>query len=174
MHGFLVLWTEEQPFTVLSALASKQWITAGELRSMIDEVRADEIVIAIDACHAGAALPHVLRVHRRKDDWQGREAVIMSSTEEQYSYFTDSGANGLFTKKLSEAIASGSSTMKVAFERAASETIAYLATDVHQEKCSQMLRRILHKTMKCEQTPILYDPSDLLPTIELDPKDPVQ
>lgn len=167
MNEVLVLWTEEKPFTMLSALTLKQWITASELRSMIDKVRADEIIITFDACHAGAALPNILKKHGRDKDWHGREAVMMSSTAEQYSYFTMSGSYGLFTKKLSESISSGSSTIEEAFDKAAIETSSYIDSDINQEKCSQMLWKTLHKKEECEQTPIKYDPSNLLPTIKL-------
>lgn len=163
----LVLWTEEKPFTMLSALALKQWITASELRGMIDKVRADEIVIAVDACHSGGALPDILKKHGREKDWQGREAVIMSSKSDQYSYFNKEGSHGLFTYNLSESIRSGSSTLQEAFEHAAKETSNYVESDVYQKQCSEMLWKTLHIRERCEQTPITNDPSNLLPSIKL-------
>lgn len=162
----LVLWTEDKPFTMLSALALKQWITASELRSMIDNVKADEIVIAIDACHSGAALPNILLNHGRNKGWQGREAVMASSTAEQYSHFTMSGSHGLFTRKLSKSIAH-ESTLQDAFNKASAETTAYINTDAYQKKCSELLWKNFHSREKCEQTPIINDPSDLLSEIKL-------
>jgi hypothetical protein len=166
----LVLWTEEKPFTLLSALALKQWITASELRGMIDKVKADEIIITIDACHSGGAVPDILKKHGRDKDWQGREALMMSSKANQFSYFTLDGSHGLFTFNLSESIRSGAPNLKAAFEKAHRDTIEYIELDFNQKKCSEMLWEILHKREKCEQTPITYDPTDLLPTIKLKTK----
>ncbi len=163
----LVLWTQEKPFTMLSALALKQWISASELRVMIDKVLADEIVISVDACHAGEALPDILKKHTRGKGWHGREAVIMSSKADQFSYFDRGGANGLFTLKLSESIASGSSTLQEAFENAAAETSSYIDSDVNQKECSEMLWKTLNIRKRCEQTPFTYDPSELLLSIKL-------
>ncbi|GJM15163.1 MAG: hypothetical protein DHS20C13_04900 [Thermodesulfobacteriota bacterium] len=168
----LVLWTEEKPFTMLSALELKQWITASELRGMIDKVRADEIVITVDACHSGAAVPDMLKKHGRDKDWQGREALLMSSKADQYSYFTLDGSNGLFTLYLSESVASGSATLQQAFDKAVMETISHIDSASIQKKCSEMLWEILHKREQCEQTPITYDPTDLLNSIKLNSKSP--
>ena len=166
----LVLWTVEKPFTMLSALALKQWITASELRAMIDKVRADEIVITVDACHSGAAVPDMLKKHGRDKDWQGREALMMSSKANQFSYFTPDGSNGLFTLNLSESVASDSSTLQEAFDKAAMETMSYINSASIQKKCSEMLWETLHKREKCVQTPITYDPTDLLQSIKLNTK----
>ena len=166
----LVLWTVEKPFTMLSALSLKQWITASELRGMIDNVKADEIIITVDACHSGAAVPDMLKKHGRDKDWQGREALMMSSKADQYSYFTRDGSNGLFTLNLSESVASGSSTLQEAFDKAAIETISHIDSASIQKKCSEMLWEILHKRERCEQTPFTYDPTNLLPTIKIKTK----
>jgi len=165
----LVLWTEEKPFTMLSALALKQWITASEIRGMIDKVKADEIVITVDACHSGAALPDILNKHGRDKDWDGREAVIMSSKADQYSYFNKEGSNGLFTLNISKSIVS-EPNMQAAYKEAARETAEYIDDELNQKKCSEMLWETLHKRERCEQTPITYDPSNLLPTIKLKTK----
>ncbi len=168
----LVLWTEEKPFTMLSALALKQWISAKDLRGMVDKVKADEIIITVDACHSGAAVPDMLKKHGRDKDWQGREALMMSSKANQHSYFTPDGSNGLFTLKLSESIASGSHTLQEAFEQAAKETISHMDSDMVKKKCSEMLWETLHKREQCVQTPITYDPTDLLQSIKLNSKSP--
>lgn len=168
----LVLWTEEKPFTMLSALALKQWITASELRGMIDKVRADEIVITVDSCHAGAAVPDILKDHGRDKDWQGREALMISSKANQFSYFTMDGSNGLFTLNLSESVASDSSTLQEAFDKAAMETMSHIDSDSFQKKCSELLWETLHKREQCEQTPFTNDPTDLLQSIKLNSKGP--
>ncbi len=165
-----VLWTIEKPFTMLSALALKQWISAKELRGMIDKVKADEIIITIDACHSGGATPDILKKHGRDKDWQGREALMMSSKANQFSYFTPDGSHGLFTFNFSESIRSGAPNLKAAFEQAAKETISHMESDSIQKKCSEMLWETLHKRENCEQTPIVNDPTDLLPTIKLKTK----
>ena len=168
----LVLWTKDKPFTMLTALSLKKWISASTLRSMIDKVRADEIVITVDACHSGAAVPDMLKNHGRDKDWKGREALMMSSKSDQYSYFTPDGSNGLFTLNLSDAIVSGSSTLQEAFDKAATQTISHMNSAPIQEKCSEMFWKVLHKREKCEQTPITYDPTGLLQSIKLNFKSP--
>jgi hypothetical protein len=166
----LVLWTVEKPYTMLSALDLKQWISAQELRGMIDKVRAYEIIITIDACYSGGSVPDILKKHGRDKDWNGREAVIMSSEVNQFSYFNPDGSNGLFTLNLSDAIVSDSSTLQEAFDKAAFETISFINSASIQEKCTEMLWKSLHKREKCEQTPNTYDPTDLLKTINLNSK----
>jgi len=167
-----ILWTEDKPFTMLSAIALKEWITAEELRGMIDAVHAKEIVIAIDSCHSGGGAPDILKKHGRHEDWQGREAVMMSSKANQFSYFTVDGLHGVFTFYLSEALRSGFPTLKSAFEDAAKETSRYV--EIHEEKCANMLWEMLHKRLACVQTPEAYDPTNLLPSIELNAKESSQ
>lgn len=164
-NDFLVLWTEDKPFTLLSAIALKQWISAEELRGMIDAVVADEIVIVVDACDSGGAVPEIIRKHGRGNDWQGREAVITSSKANQLSFTTINGSYGLFTYYLSKSLGSGFPNFKSAFENAAMETNKYLA--INHEDCSQMLWNVHHKRGRCVQTPLAYDPTNLLPTIKL-------
>ena len=166
----LVLWTEDKPFTMLSALALKQWVTATELRGMIDQVQADEIIITVDSCHSGGAVPDILKKHGRDKHWQGREAVIMSSKADQFSYFTMDGTHGLFTLKLSESIGSDFPNLMSAFENAVKETIEYLEKDIYQKKCAEMLWETIHKKENCEQIPITYDPTELLQSIKLKSK----
>jgi hypothetical protein len=162
----LVLWTREKPFTTLSALSLKQWITAKELRRMMDSVNADDIVIVIDACYAGEAVPAILKEHGRGEDWEGQEAVLLSAKAGQLSFFTSDGSGALFTSKLAESIRS-TPNLKAAIDKATAETSDYLNDDVNQKKCSEMLSEITHKKESCEQTPFAYDPTSLLPAIEL-------
>jgi len=136
---------------------------------MIDAVHAEEIVITVDACHSGGAVPDILKKHGRDEDWQGREAVMMSSKAKQLSYFTLDGSHMLFTLNLSESIGAGLPTLQSAFENAAKETSSYI--EYNEEKCSKMLRDIFHKRISCEQTPVSYDPTNLLPSIKLNAKE---
>ena len=167
----LVLWTDEKPFTMLSALALKQWITAKELRKMIDKIRADEIVVTVDACHSGGVLPDILKDHGRDNNWRGKEAVLMSSKSSQFSYFNKEGSHGLFTYYLSGSIGSNDfANFHLAYQNAAKETIDYVQDKLFQKKCEKMIWETLHKREACEQTPISYDPSNLLPSIKLKTK----
>ncbi len=168
----LVLWTEDKPFTMLSALALKQWISVKELRGMIDAVRADEIIIVVDACHSGGAVPDLIKKHGRDNGWQGREAVIISSKSDQFSYFTTDGSHGLFTLNLSDSIRSGFPTLKRAFENAAKETSKYI--EINEKRCAHILWDTFHKRIRCVQTPEAYDPTNLLPSIKLKAKESVR
>ncbi len=161
----LVLWTEQKPFSLLTAITLKQWVTTQELREMIDAIRAKEVVIIIDACHSGGAIPELMKKHGRQSDWSGSEAVIASSKAKQFSHFTLDGSHGLFTFYLSEAMGSGSDTLRNAFENAAKETSSYL--EMHEEECADMLWKILHTRLACVQTPVDYDPTGLLGSIRL-------
>jgi len=163
----LILWTEDKPFTVLSAIETKQWITADELRQMIDRVKADEIVIAVDACHSGGAVHDILKEHGRDADWNGNEAVMVSSKSDQYSYLQIDGSFGLFTYNLSEAMVSGSSNFQEAFEKASANVIGYLAIHSNQIKCRDIIWNTLHKRVTCIQNPVVKDPSGLLQSIKL-------
>lgn len=161
----LVLWTKEKPFTLLTAITLKQWVTAEALRGMIDGIRAKEIVIIIDACHSGGAIPEIMKRQGRESGWSGREAVIASSKADQFSYFTMDGTNAVFTSNLSEALRSGFPTLKTAFDRAAKETSKYV--DNYKEKCEEMLRSLIHERQTCVQTPVDDDPTSLLTSIKL-------
>lgn len=163
----LVLWTREKPFTTLSALSLEQWITAKELRRMMDSIDANEIVIVIDACHAGEAVPKILMKHGRGAEWKGHEAVMLSSKAGQLSYFTADGSRALFTSKLAESILSAP-TLEAAIDKAAAETTAYMQNETHQKECTAMLSQLTHGKESCEQTPFAYDPAGLLPSIRLE------
>jgi len=163
----LILWTEDKPFTVLSAIELKQWITADELRQMIDRVKANEIIVVVDACHSGGAVHDILKEHGRDTDWNGREAVMVSSESDQYSYLLIDGSYGLFTYSLSEAIGSGSSNLQEAFEKASANLTEYLANDSNQKKCRDIIWNTLHKRVTCSQNPVVNDPSGLLKLIKL-------
>jgi len=162
----LVLWTEEKPFTTLSALSFKQWITAQELRGILDSVKADEIVIVIDACYAGEAVPSILKEHGRGGDWKGQEAVILSSKEGQVSHFTADGSEALFTMEFSKSISSAPD-LQAAVHKAASETSVYIQDNDNQKKCIAINSDLANGKEPCEQTPFAYDPTGLLPAIEL-------
>lgn len=161
----LILWTEDKPFTVVSAIELKQWVTAVELREMIDRIKADEIIVIIDACHSGGAVHDILKVHGRDKNWNGREAVMVSSKSDQYSFLQIDGSHGLFTYYLSEAIGSGPSNFNEVFETASTNVTEYLANGSNQQKCQDIIWQALQKKITCSQNPEVNDPSGLLRSI---------
>lgn len=161
----LVLWTDDKPFSQQTAVVLKQWITVRELRGMVDRIHAQEIVVIIDACHAGSAIPALMKKHGRPTDWSGREAVITSSKAKQLSFFKTDGSEAVFTSELSGALRAGSPTLRSAFENAAKKTSKYI--EKHEASCKEMLWSLLHRRLKREQTPVAYDPSGLLDSIAL-------
>jgi hypothetical protein len=108
-----------------------------------------------------------LKKHGRGADWEGQEAVMLSSKTGQRSYFTADGSNAIFTSEFSGSIRT-EPNFTAAFYKAAAETSEYLEDDVNQKKCSAMLSDLTHKKESCEQTPFAYDPTGLLPSIKLE------
>lgn len=167
LQEVFVLWTEDKPFSVLTAIDTKQWVTANELRKMIDSVRADELIITVDACHSGGAVHDIIKNHDRGDNWKGSEALMMSSKADQYSYLNSDGRYGIFTYNLSKAIGNKPSDLQEAFEIASENTADHLKDKSNQARCAERLEKILHKKVRCAQTPVEHDPSGLLRSIKL-------
>ncbi len=168
--GVLMLWTEAQPFTTLSALAAKQWIAGSDLARMIDRIEAAELIVVLDSCNAAIEFDAFASVVGAKSTQ--RRAVVASALSWQFANFDRSGSMALFTSNLAPAIATGSSSFARAVDAAARKTRADAealcpesATVRSIEKLygagRQAARRI------CEQTPVARDPHGLLRAITL-------
>ncbi len=167
-------YTEERPASSEAATASGAWMTARAFRDLINQVMAREIVTIIEACYADAALSdYIDNVHDgiggRGEDWDGREAVIFSSYEEQVANFTPDETEALFTKIFSQTLAEPDNrTLFDAFEEARVETHRAV-----RENCARdhTLKELVQGWQSyrelCTQMPNAWDPFGLLDDITL-------
>ncbi len=168
--GVLMLWTLEQPFTAVSALAGKQWITGSDLARMIDRIEAAELIVILDSCNAAIEFDAFASIVTATD--KQRRAIVASARSWQFANFDRSGSMALFTSNLAPAISAAASSFAEAIEAAAEKTRADAKTlcpgsavvrsiEKHYGVERQAALRI------CEQTPVSRDPHGLLETISL-------
>jgi len=162
-------YTEKRPVDPVKAVQDGRWMSVRQLRDLVNDIVAKEIVVIIEACHAGEGLADFAdNVHDgvggRGEDWNGREAVIVSSGNDQIANFTKHGDEALFTKKMSQALKSGKGkSLLERFETARIDTHRTArknceAKNTHKE----LLEDWSNFKLLCTQMPTSYDPFGLL------------
>ncbi len=168
-------YTTDRPSNVEAATARDDWMTARAFRDRVNKIISREIVTIIEACHADAALTDYIDNVRsgiggRGDDWNGREAVIFSSYEEQIANFTQDGSEALFTRTFSDILNSGAhATLFDAFEQARVKTHRQVRQDCAKD---HTLKDLVdgwddYRSL-CTQMPNAWDPFGLLDDIGLE------
>ena len=168
--GVLMLWTLEQPFTTVSALEAKQWISGSDLARMIDRIEAAKLIILLDSCNAAIEFDAFASLDTATE--KQRRAIVASARSWQFANFDRSGSMALFTSNLAPAISAAASSFAEAIEAAADKTRADAKTlcpgsavvrsiEKHYGVEQQVARLI------CEQTPVSRDPHGLLEAISL-------
>jgi|GEM_PF-4689283 hypothetical protein len=154
-HELLVLWSEQKPFAVQTAIAQKQWMLSSELRDIVDTFRGDKVVI-IDACHAGTSEGD-LEHHIMADDLDGDEAIILSAGIDEYAHMTADRSMALFTARFTDVLEGGASSWGDAARvtRKLTEKESVEICKITPE-CSQIPKELW------SQTPRIYDPEGIL------------
>jgi hypothetical protein len=149
MDEVFVLWSEDEPFSVLYAVATKTWLIDDELGLLIRAIRSRKVVMVADTCHASAAERGLYPRGAIVDYHQGGAALISSARADQVSFFDIDRQMGLFTEELLKAIQAGRPNLKEAFLEARRAVKKRWAT------CA---KRIDMSTHSSGQTPTLTDP----------------
>lgn len=151
MAEVFCLWTPEEPFSNLYAVASGQWLIDHEFARFTSRIKTKRRILLIDACHANAA-ERALFAQDETHDYNDPNLVLLAAaTARQVSFFDPARGQGVFTANLVEAIGQGASTLREAFEKAKAATMA--------QAPGHCLRLSLSPCLG--QTPTLVDPEDL-------------
>lgn len=170
--GLLVLWTVEEPFTVLSALAQKQWIKGPDLARMIDRIPSRELIIILDSCGAAIEFDAFADTGAGNAPANQRRAIIASAKSWQLANFDRSGDMALFTKIFASTLAPDHTSMRKVFDIAAARTHSEARSLCPGSPMLKSIERLFHAGPKkaqdiCAQMPVSHDPDSLLPDIQL-------
>lgn len=152
MDEVFVLWSEDAPFSVMYAVATKTWLLDDELGLLIRAIRSRKVVIIADTCHASGVGRGLYRRPAIVDYHQGRAALISSARADQVSFFDIDAKIGLFTGELLKAIRAGRPNLKEAFLEARQEVKKCWA------RCASRIGMIGYSS---GETPTLTDPLDV-------------
>lgn len=172
----LVWYTETEPADFSQAVSSGQWMTARTLRDILNQIRALEIVVIIEACNSGfAQVDFAGNISQSRGDggrgldWPGREAIIFSASGDQAANFVPDHSAAQFTSHLAQSLTDSSfPTLFDAYEHARLEThraVRANCSDGHAH--SDLLKDWVGYRLICTQMPIEWDPFGLLEEIAL-------
>lgn len=171
MDEVFALYTETEPADFYQASINGPWMSARTLRDMVDDIKAEEIVLIFESCHAGASYDDFRYniAGRYKEGWKGREAIIYSARGDQVANFDEGNDRALFTKTFADILTSQEQkTLGDAFEKASIETHRNI-----RKRCLQGAKTkqadISHNEYLtyCTQEPMSFDPYGLLDDIGL-------
>ena len=153
-HGMaevFCLWTPEEPFSDLHAVASGQWMIDHEFARATSRIKARAKILVVDACHASAAERALFYPGEAHDYNDPYLILIAATTAKQVSFFDPVRGKALFTANLIQAIERGALTLRDAFDEAKVKTM-----DQAPRQCQRLG---MHPCLG--QTPTRVDPHDL-------------
>lgn len=171
MDEVFALYSETEPADFRQASISGPWMSARTLRDYVDDIKAEEIILIFESCHAGASYDD-FRYNiggRYKDGWKGREAIIYSARGDQVANFDESNDRALFTKTFADILTSQEQkTLGDAFEKASIETHRNIRKRcLEGAKSKQTELNHNDYLTYCTQEPMSFDPYGLLDDIGL-------
>jgi len=152
MDEVFVLWSEDEPFSILYAVATKMWLIDDELGLLIRAIRSRKVVMVADTCHASAAERGLYPQGAIVDYHQGGVALISSARADQVSFFDLDGNMGLFTEELLKAIQAGRPNLRKAFLEARRDV---------KKRWGSCAKKIDLDGYSSGQTPTLTDPLEI-------------
>jgi hypothetical protein len=171
----LVLYTETEPEDYTAATADGRWMTTRAFRDLVNTLAPRELIVIIDACHAGGAL-HDFKYDPAGRDWTGwpgREAIIFSADDDQVGNYAPEGSVSLFTRELAGALAAAApgASLADAFEsarRATNRTIREFCKT--SDRMADIRKSRNDYLLMCTQMPTSFDPFGLLDDVALRPR----
>ena len=152
MDEVFILWSEDEPFSVLYAVANKIWLIDDELGEFIRAIHGGKVIIIADTCHASEAERGIYPPGAIVDYHQEMAALMSSARADQVSLFDVDRKMGLFTAELLKAVRAGDPNLKTAFTASSREV---------QKLWPECAKRIGMDKYTSGQTPTLTDPSDV-------------
>ncbi|MEO1206639.1 MAG: hypothetical protein AAFV45_09925 [Pseudomonadota bacterium] len=167
----LAAYTKDKPKDFAKATKDKVWMTVRYLRDLVDQIKAEEIIVIFEACESDAGM-HDFRydlAERYKHNWQGREAVIFSSRANQAAAYNAAGTKALFTDTLANQLMSADTgnmrdhieTASITTHRSRRQTCM---NDDNRENLFDDRQTYLEG---CTQRPEVFDPYGLLDDIQI-------
>ena len=149
MDEVFALWSEEEPFSILYAVATGMWLVDDELGSLIRAIPSRKTVIVADTCHASETERGLYPRGAIVDYHQEKAALMSSARADQVSFFDVDNKMGLFTEELLRAVRAGCPDLKKAFLTARREV---------KKRWRGCARQIHMDEYSAGQTPTLTDP----------------
>jgi len=167
----LLTYTANEPRDFSADSIADVWMTTKELRDLINEIDAEEIILILEVCESGASLIDFrYNLGRRyKNDWNGREAIIFSSGAYQAATFNEEGTVALFTETFARNLQEASSgNIRDIFENAALETHrSRRMTCMQDDNLEEFFDNRAVYLDGCTQLPSVFDPYGLLDDIQI-------
>lgn len=167
----LATYTAEEPKDFSAATANDIWMTVREVRDLIDQIEAAEVIVVFEVCESGSSLKDFRYdlARRYEKGWHGREAVIFSSSAYQAATFNEAGTVALFTETFARNLSkTPSGNIRDIFEAAALETHRSRRTTCMKEDNLDTLFDNRSAYLEgCTQVPNVFDPYGLLDDIQV-------
>lgn len=164
-------YSETEPANFQQATVNGPWITARAFRDLVDNIKAEEIVLIVESCHSASSYKD-FRYDlggRYRNGWKGREAIIFSAGGDQIANFVAGNDKALFTTTFAGVLAGQEQkTLGDAFQAARIDT----HRDI-RKRCltgpyaNQMQLNHESYLTYCTQQPTAFDPYGLLDDINL-------
>lgn len=164
-----VWYTIKRPSSPFKAIADKQWMSFRVFRDFLDEIKIKELVVVADVCHAGEGIHDIKFDNHRYINWDGREAIIFSSSASQTANFTSDMSLAIFSDRLAKSLnKSNGRSLSDVFNEARIETHRMVRNNCKSGKTLKKLRDDIHSYLEnCTQMPEAFDPFGLLDDIIL-------
>lgn len=167
----LLTYTDTEPKDFSADSIADVWMTTKELRDLINEIDAEEIILILEVCESGASLKDFRynMARRYQKEWRGREAIIFSSGAYQAATFNDAGTVALFTETFARNLSHASSgNIRDIFETAALETHrSRRETCMQDDNLADLFDDRAAYLEGCTQQPAVFDPYGLLDDIQV-------
>lgn len=167
----LLTYTATEPKDFSADSIADVWMTTKELRDLINEIDAEEIILILEVCESGASLKDFRynMARRYQNEWRGREAIIFSSGAYQAATFNDAGTIALFTETFARNLSdTASGNIRDIFENAALETHrSRRSTCMQDDNLAEFFDDRAVYLEGCTQLPSVFDPYGLLDDIQV-------
>lgn len=167
----LATYTLEEPKDFSAATSNDTWMTVREVRDLIDQIEAEEIVVVFEVCESGSSLKDFRYdlARRYEKGWHGREAVIFSSSAYQSATFNEAGTIALFTETFARNLSkTPRGNIRDIFEVSALETHrSRRNTCMKDDNLDTLFDHRSAYLEGCTQVPTVFDPYGLLDDIQV-------
>jgi hypothetical protein len=168
----IATYTEKMPADMSAASGDGTWLTMRALRNMIDNIKAEEIIVIFEVCEVASGKKDFRYdfVRRYGKGWKGREAIIFSSAGDQSAVYNEDGTVALFTETLSRNLlkAAGGRLRDIVDASAIETHRSRRASCMKDENLEDMYDDRSTYLDGCTQMPRVYDPYGLLDDIQAD------
>lgn len=167
----LLTYTATEPKDYSADSIADAWMTTKELRDLMNEIDAEEIILILEVCESASSLKdfRYSLARRYSKDWHGREAILFSSGAYEAATFNEAGTIALFTETFADKLTNATSgNIRDVFDDAATATHRSRRETCMQDDNLEKLFDDRHMYLEgCTQQPTVFDPFGLLDDIAI-------